>query len=229
MFQITRYSELADSEGIALAFPDGEGGANSFDAPWNVGTDVCPAAAGAPPNASGDDLALLDAIEADVSEDQCIDAAHVFVTGFSMGGYFTNHAGCERPDIRAIAPHSGGTHALDACPSQHKPVIIFHGTADPIVPPGCSDPDALIPAGATPSAEAWAAHNGCATTTHDVDVAGGTCRYYDGCPADGQVALCTFTLMGHCWAGGPLGSIYACPGYESATALEWQFFKSHAW
>ena len=61
-----------------------------------------------------------------------------------------------------------------------------------------------------------------------VDVDGGSCAYYDNCPDDGQVAICTFTAMGHCWAGGKQG-LYGCAAYESATALEWQFFKTHAW
>jgi polyhydroxybutyrate depolymerase len=152
----------------------------------------------------------------------------VFVTGFSMGGYFSHHAGCMRPDIRAVAPHSGGTHALDDCTSGHKPIIMFHGTSDPVVPDGCDDPDGSPVDGVTPAATAWAAKNGCGTTRTTVAVKNGSCAYYDGCPADGQVAICTFNNMGHCWAGGSL-SFYACPDYESATNLEWDFFKKHAW
>jgi polyhydroxybutyrate depolymerase len=231
MYEITGYPALADIEGIALAFPDGQGGPNSFGAPWNVGTGSCPASnGGTPPSATGDDFAMLDAIEADIANDQCIDSEHVFVTGFSMGGYFSHHAGCMDDSVRAIAPHSGGTHSFDTCTTGHKPVIIFHGTADAIVPSGCDDPAAAFkPIGVTPSATAWAAKNGCGTTTSEVAVDGGTCLYYDGCPADGQVALCRFPGMGHCWAGGVGPSIYACPSYEDATALEWAFFKQHAW
>jgi polyhydroxybutyrate depolymerase len=229
MFDITGYPALADAEHIALAFPDGQAGPSSFGAPWNVGTDICPAGASEPPSATGDDFALLDAIEADISADQCIDREHVFVTGFSMGGYFSHHAGCMRPDIRAIAPHSGGAHPLDDCPSDHKPVIIFHGTADAIVPNGCDDPSVASPQGVTPSATAWAMKNGCSGTVTKRDVQGGTCAYYDGCPADGQVAICTFTAMGHCWAGGEGTSLYACGNYAKATTLEWAFFKQYAW
>jgi polyhydroxybutyrate depolymerase len=229
MFDITGYPALADSEGIALVFPDGQGGPSTFNAPWNVGTNLCPSTSGPPPNAPGDDFAMLDAIEADVSLDQCLDREHVFVTGFSMGGYFSHHTGCMRDDIRAVAPHSGGTHSLDACTTGHKPVIIFHGKSDGLIPVGCNDPTATPPANVTPSATAWAERNGCGTTRTTVAVTGGSCAYYDGCPADGQVAICTFDGMGHCWAGGTSGSIYACSSYASATQLEWQFFKDHAW
>jgi poly(3-hydroxybutyrate) depolymerase len=172
---------------------------------------------------------MLDAIKADISLDQCIDEEHVFMTGFSMGGYFSHHVGCMRDDFRAIAPHSGGTHSFNSCTTQHKPVIIFHGKSDGIVPNGCDDPTVTPPAGVTPSATQWAAKNGCAMTTTIQAVQGGSCAYYDDCPADGQVAICTFPGMTHCWAGGIGPSVYSCETYASATALEWAFFKQYAW
>jgi polyhydroxybutyrate depolymerase len=230
MDSITEYQALADSEGIALAFPDGQGGPDSLGAPWNVGSDLCPSTGGPPPNAPGDDFALLDYIKADIAQDQCLDTDHVYVTGFSMGGYFAHQVGCLRADIRAVAPHSGGTHALASCTEAKKPIIIFHGTADPVIPAGCADPHAIGIFGVTPSADAWAAHNGCTLVTTPRAVQNGTCYHYEGCPADAQVELCTFTGMGHCWAGGAASAgIYSCPGNAKATQLEWQFFKQYAW
>jgi polyhydroxybutyrate depolymerase len=230
MSDVTGYQAIADAQHVALAFPDGVAGPNSLGAPWNVGTNVCPSSAGAPPDATGDDLAFFDAIRADVSQDQCLDLAHVYVTGFSMGGYFTHHVGCERGDVRAVAPHSGGTHALDTCAVTRKPIIMFHGLSDPVIPDGCDDPSATnTPMGFTASASEWAAHNGCASTVTTMPVQGGRCIYYDGCPTDGQVALCTFDNMGHCWAGGVGSSIAACGSYASATELSWEFFQKYAW
>ena len=229
MYDITGYPQLADTEHIALAFPDGQGGPSSLGAPWNVGTNVCPSYAGAPPIASGDDFAFLDAMKADIAQDQCLDLEHVYVTGFSMGGYFTHHVGCNRPDIRAVAPHSGGTHTLDECPNTKEPIIIFHGASDPLIPDGCDDPSATPVSGVVPAAKAWAIHNGCAATTTSTTVDNGTCISYDGCPTGGQVELCTFNGMGHCWAGGLGTNLYSCNDYASATTLEWSFFKQYAW
>ncbi len=230
MYDVTQYAALADSEHIAVVFPDGQGGPNSLGAPWNVGTNVCPSLTGPPPDGLGDDFGFMDAMRADVEQDQCIDSAHVFASGFSMGGYMSHQVGCMRPDIRAVAPHSGGTHTLDSCITGHTPIIMFHGASDPVIPPGCDDPTATAVSGVTPSATAWAAKNGCATTTTTITVDNGSCDVYDGCPADGQVEICRFTGMGHCWAGGPSSAgIYACPAYASATQLEWAFWKQYAW
>jgi polyhydroxybutyrate depolymerase len=236
MYDITQYAALADSEGIALAFPDGETGPDSLGAPWNVkdaGQTVC--GAGNLASATGDDFAFIDAIEADVAQDQCLDAAHIYTTGFSMGGYFSEHVGCYRSDMRAVAPHSGGTLAdLSVCTTGHMPIILFHGTTDPVIDDACDDPTATPVAGFTASATLWAEKNGCKASYTVVPTNGsgggsGQCYVYDGCPADGQVELCTFNGMDHCWAGGDANDSNSCPTYASATQLEWSFFKQYAW
>ena len=53
------------------------------------------------------------------------------------GGYFSNENGCQRADIRAIGPHSGGTHDLSACPQKTKPVILFHFESDALIVYDC--------------------------------------------------------------------------------------------
>jgi polyhydroxybutyrate depolymerase len=238
MYDLTAYAALADSEGIALAFPDGQGGPDSLSYPWNIenpGQVVCGYGQGV--TATGNDFAFMDAMEADVSRDQCLDAAHIFSTGLSMGGYFTEHVGCYRSDIRAVAPHSGGTLAsLAPCTTGHVPIILFHGTGDPVIDDACDDPTVTPDVGFTAAATLWAAKNGCQatyTTVQEPGATGGTgqCYLYDGCPADGQVELCTFNGMGHCWAGGVSAGSgdNACPSYASATDLEWTFFKKYAW
>ncbi len=228
MHDVTEYAALADTEHIAIAFPDGQGGPSSLAAPWNVGANVCPSFEGVTPIATGDDFGFIDAIRADVITDQCLDAAHEFATGFSMGGYFTHEIACMRTDIRGVAPHSGGTHTLDACTGTIKPIMIFHGDSDAVIPTGCDDPDAPGVIGVEPSAVAWARRNGCAMTTTRVTIENGSCKYFDGCPANGQVAFCSFNAMGHCWAGGPQ-SLFGCPAYAKATQLEWAFWKQYAW
>jgi poly(3-hydroxybutyrate) depolymerase len=243
LFDITQYSSLADSEGIAVVFPDGQGTSSVTSTgalnPWNVsdnGAAVC-GAGDLVSNPNAVDFAFVDAIKADVLQDQCLDAAHTFATGFSMGGYFTHHIACDRADFKAAAPHSGGTLAsLSGCKTGHVPIIIFHGTVDPLIAPGCDDPNSTAQSGFPPSATLWAQKNGCRTTYTAMAENGsggndGQCYLYDGCPSDGQVELCTFTNLSHAWAGAAVcpGCIGSGTNYASATQLEWSFFKHYAW
>jgi polyhydroxybutyrate depolymerase len=214
MFDLTHYDALADTEGFVVLYPDGEPGSLG---PWNVGEDPCASSLGPVPLASGDDQAFLDAMIAFVTGDRCVDRAHVFVTGFSMGGYFANETGCLRSDIAAIAPHSGGSHDLDACPVTRKPVLLFHGTSDVLIPTSCS----------VEARDRWAARNGCSDAVDRVDVLGGHCEYSTDCPADGQVVLCLFDGMDHGWAGGD--GPFGFPDYESATELGYRFFRDYGW
>jgi polyhydroxybutyrate depolymerase len=215
MFDITQYSRIADREGFVVVFPDGEPGSVG---PWNVGQNACPSTLLVLPLGAGDDQAFVDAMLEFAEADRCLDRDHVFMTGFSMGGYFSNETGCLRPDIAAIAPHSGGSHDLASCASSRKPTIIFHGTTDGLIPVTCG----------REARDRWAARNGCGTEVESRAVMGGTCEFSRDCPPDGQVALCLFEGMAHGWAGG-IGSANAFPEYESASELGWEFFTTYGW
>jgi polyhydroxybutyrate depolymerase len=241
LYDMTEYAKLADREKIAVVFPDGQGvssatGASSLS-PWNVSDGGLLCGLGtlvSNPNAV--DFAFMDAIQADVSKDQCLDDQHVYATGFSMGGYFSHHVACMRPGIRAAAPHSGGTLSdLGTCTNSHMPIIIFHGNADPLIDDACDDPLVGAEPGFTASPTLWAMKNGCKTTYQTVPTDGpsgkGQCLIYDGCPADGQVEACIFSDLGHAWAGAPVceSCIGEGAGWASATQLEWEFFEKYAW
>jgi polyhydroxybutyrate depolymerase len=214
MFDLTQYHRLADEEGFIVMYPDGQ---PLSLGPWNVGTNACPSTLAVLPLAAGDDQSFLDAMIAFASEDQCVDRQHVFVTGFSMGGYFANETGCLRADIAAIGPHSGGSHDFGSCPVTRKPAILFHGTADGLIPAACG----------LEARDRWVELNGCGSEVDSVEVMGGHCEYSKDCPADGQVVLCQFDGMDHGWAGGD--GTFGFPAYESATALSWAFFKEYGW
>jgi poly(3-hydroxybutyrate) depolymerase len=165
-----------------------------------------------------------------VESDQCLDRGHIFMTGFSMGGYFSNETACTNPLFRAAGPHSGGTHDLGSCKNMHRPMIIFHFKSDALIDYACG----------SGARDNWVKKNGCMAANPDVTpVKGGSCEYYKGCPPDGQVAFCSFdeppgeageTITGHAWSGGSSAmSGFAIPQTESATELGWAFFKKYAW
>ena len=233
MFAITRYAELADREKIVVLFPNGQPGTGLLAGPWNIGSADCASSLGVLPVASGDDNAFIDAMLSFAEADQCIDRNHMYMTGFSMGGYLSNHTGCVRPDIRAVAPHSGGVHDLSMCASQSKPVLVMHFEGDALIPYTCG----------AQARDRWVTFNKCqASAPMLTPVSGGKCEYYAGCQPGGQVGMCSFAIPagssepypGHAWSGGSKqgsagGANYAIPATESATELSWAFFKKYAW
>jgi len=231
MFEITEYAALADRERFVVVFPNGQ---EKNGPPWNVGDPDCGLISGDLPLASGDDSRFIDELIAFVASDRCVDREHLFMTGFSMGGYFSNELGCNRTNLTAIAPHSGGSHDLSGCRGTIKPVIVFHFEDDAVVPYRCG----------TQARDRWIGRNGCQSANPMVtSVKGGQCEYYRGCDAGGQVAMCSFTTpggtttvrdRGHGWSGGSTdgdsgGAAYAISATESATSLSWSFFKNYAW
>jgi poly(3-hydroxybutyrate) depolymerase len=222
MYDITAYHEIADREGFVVVYPDGALGLG----PWNVGEEIC--GSGALVMGFNDDQAFIDEIIKFVDQDRCLDRDHIFVTGFSMGGYFSNEVGCLRSDIAAIGPHSGGTHPLTACTGDIKPVIIFHFRDDVLISYDCG----------AEAAQRWVERNGCNPAAPEVrTIQGGTCEYFQGCPVGAQVAFCSFEipadgggtfLAGHGWAGGT-PNLYSVVGTASASDIGWEFFKEYAW
>jgi len=229
MYDITRYTELADREGFAVAFPNAVPDVNR--APWNVGMGVC--GNGAFVTGENDDQAFVDAIIDFADQDRCIDREHVFMNGFSMGGYLSNDAACINPNIKGIAPHSGGTHKLDGCLVRKVPVLILHFNSDTLISYHCG----------LNARNEWIERNGCTSSRPEVELVwGGHCEYYRNCTEGGQVAMCTFReplggggewLLGHGWAGGAKtgrpGDRFSIAGRASATELSWKFFKKYAW
>jgi polyhydroxybutyrate depolymerase len=200
----TGFDVLGDQEGFVTVYPDGGG-----QSPWNVGRGAC--LPGGLASSSNDDFAYVEHMLDDVEQDQCIARERVFATGFSMGGYFSHHIGCQRGNdlVRAVAPHSGGTYGGE-CPGAPLPVLILHGDADPVIGVQCAEQ----------GRDAWVERNGCAEDVDVIDILGGRCEWHRACPANGQVVLCTFDGLEHTWAG-------LTPDYDHSTLLIWEFWRQY--
>lgn len=99
----------------------------------------------------------------------CIDPSRVFITGFSMGGMFTNSIACDHPDwFRGFAPVEG--LGPDSCANADaKPAVMVHqGTADTLVTPDRGEA----------TRDFWAERNGCGQATTASFMG---CQSYDGC------------------------------------------------
>lgn len=151
---------------------------------------------------ANEDVALFDAILADVSARLCIDPARVFSTGHSFGGYMSNTLGCARGGIvRAIAPVAGGG-PFSACSGQVA-AWLAHGTGDTTVPFSQGE-------GAR---DHWLGANGCGMTTVPTEPA--PCVTYDDCASGFPVHWCQHDeadLGGHgwpAWAGPAIWEFFA--------------------
>jgi polyhydroxybutyrate depolymerase len=202
MQAITNFDTVADRDKFVVVYPDGDGGAF----PWDVGVGAC--APGGLISASGAAslTGYLDGMREAIEADQCIDGNAIFVTGFSMGGYFSHHVGCQRGGelARAVGPCSGGTYAGE-CPAAPVPVFIMHGANDTFID------HTLCGQGAR---DMWLPRNSCDSTFETKPVSGGHCDWYEGCDENGQTVYCEFDGVGHSWASG-------------ATDAVWSFFKSY--
>jgi polyhydroxybutyrate depolymerase len=127
----------------------------------------------------------------------------------------------------------------DLCPpGTDRPIIEFHGTADPIVPYEGGAVNAQGFTGmATPDVKAtaakWAAHNGC-VGSGALRVAPDVVRTtWKRCAADGDVVLYTIAGGGHTWPGPidvtKLGitDLGATSSSIDASQLMLDFFDSH--
>jgi polyhydroxybutyrate depolymerase len=112
--------------------------------------------------------AFMEALITDLEDRFCIDPGRVYITGFSMGGMFTNAIACAHNDwFRGYAPVEGGGPGSCAN-ADAKPAVIIHW--------GTQDGDGESSRG---TRDFWIEQNGCSATTTSV---------YTGCESYGSCA-----------------------------------------
>jgi len=126
----TGWSELADAEGFAVAYP--EGIAVRPDKPpkfltnpqeWNDSSG----------HGRHDDIGFLVAVLDDLAG--AIDPGRVYLTGFSNGAGMAFRLAAERTDrFAAIAPVAGHCWVPDPMPARPIPTYYMIGDSDPLVP-----------------------------------------------------------------------------------------------
>jgi polyhydroxybutyrate depolymerase len=195
---------VAAREGAAVATLEAD------SARWNV-----PVAKERP-----DDVVYVSDVIDHVAARVCIDAARVYVTGFSGGARMSSLLGCKlNARIAAIAPVSGLRWPAP-CEGRPVPVLTFHGLDDTQNPyegkaPGRgaewleSVPDALA---------GWARHDDCDLKVILEDPPGPlSIMRYEGCHRDAEVRMIRIDGLGHSWAREEIDT----------TAAIWQFFSQH--
>jgi polyhydroxybutyrate depolymerase len=214
-------SELADRENFLVAYPNGTSRFGRGPT-WNAG-NCC----GYALNHNVDDIGFLRALIRELRRDYSVDRKRVYVTGISNGGMMSYRAACELADeIAAIAPVEGAQN-VQCSPRSPISVIVFHGTADQLVPfEGGISPYQMgrrrmdTPVAGTVAF--WVRQDGCSTTPARQESEEARTDAYSGCKAGTGVTLYAIQGGRHTWPG-TRGSGNSVP----ATEIMWQFFVQH--
>jgi poly(3-hydroxybutyrate) depolymerase len=161
-----------DSKNTIFAAPDAADGAGT----WTNG-----------------DVALTDAILAQLEGDLCIDKTRVFATGFSFGGGMAMALACTRADVfRAVAFFSGAD-LTNSCPTTLTKPIAYYASQASEDSAGISTTSPIT--GERKQAE-FAAVNGCtpepSSTTFPASGQPHTCTNYKGCSPGHPTEYCVF-------------------------------------
>lgn len=239
----TAHSDLtpfAEENGFVVAFPNGTG----IPLRWNVlptDDDVT--------LDTGNDLAYVDAMVAQLADELCLDLSAVYATGLSNGAGMASLVACERNDVfAAVAPVAGLRPPLSCGDANTMPVLSFHGTADPILlyNGGVADIGSLLTGTAAPapppadidgpgypaSARAWARHNGCDPDPAETTIGDDVIRWVFDCPEGNDVEFYIVVDGGHTWPSSDFSvTIESIAGPTtftvSANEVMWEFFSRH--
>jgi polyhydroxybutyrate depolymerase len=228
--QQSQLSAAADREGFVVVYPDGSGRTKLLT--WNAGT-CCTYAR----DNGIDDVAFMASLFDALVARYRIDPQRVFVTGFSNGAMLAYRLGCELADrIAAIAPVSGAMNTDTCVPSRALPVLVVHGTADPIVPYDGGPPTRQILPGVEPfenrsvsdAVSFWTGRDRCPPTPVRVTAGAVNHAAYGPCADGTQIDVHTIEGGGHAWPGGGKvrGQADEPPPQPDASLLILGFFRN---
>jgi len=216
--ELSRMSGKADAEHFVAVYPAGTGRVVT----WNAG-----ACCGGAMKENVDDVGFLRALLEKIEREYAIDPKRVYFTGISNGAMMAYRVACEMAEqVAAIAPVEGALN-VECHPTAPVAVLIFHGTADRIVPFEGGANGFEIDEGRRDNSVAgavsfWAKRDGCAgiptrEVTPEVHV-----DKFSNCQQGTAVELYAIQGGHHMWPGRALSG-----NRVAATDLMWDFFVAH--
>lgn len=221
----TGMNRAADRHRFIVVYPQG------LKQDWNVGF-------GMPYLGGSDDVGFTDALLEKLKKDYRIDAARVYATGLSRGGFFALRLAADLPDRFAAVASVGGPMPEPVVQHHTKPgkvgVMLVHGTADQVV---AYEGKASGYLSAPDSQRYWVKRNGLEGEPErvqaiDGDRSDGTeVSHREQGNAQVQVALVTVRDGGHTWPGADPFNVGLPIGKTTrdvdANELMWRFFSRH--
>ncbi len=229
MIAITQhgFEKIADKDKFVVVYPD------ALERRWNE------------QDGTADDVGFLLAVADKLAAESLIDKNRVFIAGISNGGMMAQRLACEHAErIAGIATVAGTLpeKLAGVCkPSRPVPVLIIHGSADPIVPwkggavAGFEEYGKVLSGRETVAV--WTGHNRCrgaaiTATLADRDPQDGTrirTERFRDCAPGAAVDLILVEGGGHTWPGGfqylPERFIGRTSRDFDANQAIWEFFR----
>ena len=219
MEQFTGLSQLAEQEKFIVVYPDAI--ARHWDSRRRVQPEV------------NNDIGFISALIDELGQQYNLDRNRIYATGFSNGGMFAHRVACELSDkiaaSAAVAASMPENLSRTCQPTEPIPMLMIHGTNDPVVPYG-SPGRALLSLEDT--VKFWSSHNSCAPdamkdtlpTTPAVRL-----DTYQQCANETTVMLYTVEGGEHTW---PKSQAEAdkpeAPNGINATTIIWDFFTEQS-
>lgn len=221
---VSRWNDLADEYGFIVVYPAGTG----FPMRWRT--------SGASGSATDpmQDVAFISDLIDKLSDEYNIDPTRVYANGLSNGGGMSFVLSCKLSERIAAFGSVAGAYSFPwaACnPSRPVPAIIFHGTADPIVPyqGGPSGPSGFTFPYIPDWVDSLARRNGCDEVPQNLATSGDVSGVqYTSCAGD--VDFYTIAGGGHSWPGGgylPKFIVGNITHDIDASRTMWEFFQQH--
>jgi len=222
--QLSHWNDLADQYGFIVVYPSG----THFPLRWHTG------GANAADTSPEQDVTFISDLIDKLASQYNIDPSRIYANGLSNGGGMSFVLSCKLSErIAAVGLVAGAyVYPWEEClPARLVPAVVFHGTADPIVPyQGGPSRSFAVPFPAIPQwVAALASHHECDEMPTELPTGGEVSGVqYANCTA--EVVFYTITGGGHAWPGGePIPQVIV--GYTTqeidATQVIWDFFLQH--
>ena len=219
--RMSAMSEKADAENFLVVYPRGTGRIENIPT-WNSG-----ACCGYAMENHVDDVAFLSALIDRLEQEYKVDSKRIYSTGISNGAMMSFRLACDLADkIAAVAPVEGAQD-IPCHPAVPVSVIVFHGTADRLVPfEGGSTPfqvgsrrsDTPVP----DTIAYWVKEDGCSPESNHAETAELHTDKYSRCKDGTAVELYAIQGGHHIWPGTRMSG-----NTVPATDLIWKFFAEH--
>lgn len=218
--------QTAESNGFIVVYPNG------INEQWNDGRSYTKSRTG-----NADDVGFIKELVKTVSEGMNINSRKIYAVGMSNGGMMSHRLACDATSTFAAIGDVAGAMPTDlkstCSPAGKIPVIVMHGSSDPIVPiaGGSLNSGRGSVLSTLDAVKYWAGINGVSTspsstTTINTTSDGTTITHY---AYGSQIQFYQVNDGGHTWPGGLQYLRPAVIGLVSkdidASQVIWDFFK----